>query len=147
MSFCLFCPFFVFRARVLSPTQADGVPLLSGAEKPAAAIPAVQSLSPRSPHLGRASRSPKTKSAVSSPQQPMVGEPPNSPKGEVPKISTEELARMLHGGDVTPPAQHSPTITGKQSSTAAAVAGLSEQLKKKEVAAPLPVAAPAKKAQ
>merc|ERR1711991_596999 len=54
---------------------------IDSAEKPAAAIPAVQSLSPRSPHLGRASRSPKTKSAVSSPQQPMVGEPPNSPKG------------------------------------------------------------------
>ena len=100
---------------------------MTGAEKPATSIPSINSLSPRSPHLGRASnRSPKHKSSHNSPQ--LVGEPPASPKGEVPKIATEDLARMLHG-EVSP--KTSPAKTH-------VVTSLSDQLKKKE-AAPVPL--------
>ncbi len=109
---------------------------IEGAEERAAAIP---SLSPRSPHLGRASRSPKTKStAVLSSSLAASGDHAEAVHGhggaaaEVPRITTEDLAHMLHGGDGGPP---SPT----QSAVVTPVPGLSDQLKEAKAVAHVPL--------
>lgn len=96
-------------------------------------VSALPAISPRSPHLQRVSRSPKTKST----QLPSTKDRSESRgdflDGDVPKICTEDLARMLHGGadegprSPTSPAAHVP------------VAGLSEQLKEKAAVVALPL--------
>ncbi len=129
-------------------------------DKNVAPIPSIPlHLSPRSPHMRRASRSPKTKSTNMSPSGGT-----EKVATEVPSISTEELARLLHGGGggsdgnksgppspkgdpgLSPGRTHSPGrgVLGakpvtKERSHSVAVAALSEQLKEKEAAVAVPV--------
>jgi hypothetical protein len=102
---------------------------IEGAEERAAALPSV---SPRSPHLGRASRSPKTKSTAV-PGSSMAGGLGDAlpAAGELPRICTEDLARLLHADGPPSPTGPAPTVA------VVPVAGLSEQLKEK--AAPVPL--------
>lgn len=145
--------------------QIESIEQHTEGEKNVAPIPSIpQHLSPRSPHMRRASRSPKTKSTNMSPSSGA-----EKTATEVPSISTEELARLLHGGGggdgnksgppspkgepgLSPGRVHSPGRSGggpaskpvtKERSHSVAVAALSEQLKEKEavVAVPVPMAA------